>query len=146
MLTCDDYITPASLNEAFAAMEAHRGHFRIVAGATDTLPWAREGRAGDVHIPALIDITKIPELREVSRRSVTAVRWSSRWCAWRPFSSLTTTDAKSRTCDWLLRASGQSPCVLSRLRLFCAMGRSTWSGSNKPPTCRCRSSLRARVR
>jgi len=66
MLTCDDYITPASLNEAFAAMEAHRGHFRIVAGATDTLPWAREGRAGDVHIPALIDITKIPELREVS--------------------------------------------------------------------------------
>ena len=66
MLTCDDYITPASLDEAFDAMAAHRGHYRIVAGATDTLPWAREGRAGDVHIPVLIDVTKIPELREIS--------------------------------------------------------------------------------
>lgn len=66
MLTCDDYITPGSLREAFAAMEAHRGRYRIVAGATDTLPWAREGRAGNVHIPALIDVAKIPELREIS--------------------------------------------------------------------------------
>ncbi len=66
MLTCDDYITPGSLPEAFAAMEAHRGRYRIVAGATDTLPWAREGRAGNVHIPALIDVAKIPELLERS--------------------------------------------------------------------------------
>ena len=66
MLTCDDYVSPSSLAEAFAAMEAYRGRHRIIAGATDTLPWAREGRAGDVHIPALIDVTKIPELREVS--------------------------------------------------------------------------------
>ena len=66
MLTCDDYITPRSLPEAFAAMDAHRGRYRIVAGATDTLPWAREGRAGNVHIPALIDVAKIPELRELS--------------------------------------------------------------------------------
>jgi xanthine dehydrogenase FAD-binding subunit len=50
MLTCDDYLTPASLDEAFDAMAEHRGHYRIVAGATDTLTWAREGRAGDVHI------------------------------------------------------------------------------------------------
>jgi len=66
MLTCDDYITPRLLPEAFAAMDAHRGRYRIVAGATDTLPWAREGRAGNVHIPALIDVAKIPELRELS--------------------------------------------------------------------------------
>ena len=66
MLTCDDYLTPASLDEAFDAMAEHRGHYRIVAGATDTLPWAREGRAGDVHIPILIDVTKIPQLRELS--------------------------------------------------------------------------------
>ena len=46
MLICDEYITPASLAEAFAAMETHRGHYRVVAGCTDTLPWAREGRAG----------------------------------------------------------------------------------------------------
>ena len=38
----------------------------IVAGATDTLPWAREGRAGDVHIPMLIDLSKIPELCELT--------------------------------------------------------------------------------
>jgi carbon-monoxide dehydrogenase medium subunit/xanthine dehydrogenase FAD-binding subunit len=66
MLICEQYLTPASLDEAFDAIEAHRGRNRIVAGATDTLPWAREGRAGDVEIPVLIDITRIPELRERS--------------------------------------------------------------------------------
>jgi carbon-monoxide dehydrogenase medium subunit/xanthine dehydrogenase FAD-binding subunit len=66
MLSCDDYITARSLDEAFDAMAAHRGHYRLIAGATDTYPWAREGRAGDVHVPALIDIAKIPELTERS--------------------------------------------------------------------------------
>ena len=66
MLTCNDYLTPGSLEEAFGMMASYRGRHRIIAGATDTLPWAREGRAGDVHIPALIDVTKIPELREIS--------------------------------------------------------------------------------
>lgn len=64
MLICDQYLTPASLDEAFAAMAEHRGRHRIVAGATDTLPWAREGRAGDVEISVLIDVSKIPELNE----------------------------------------------------------------------------------
>lgn len=64
MLICDQYITPSSLAEAFAAMETHRGRYHIVAGCTDTLPWAREGRAGDVDVPALIDISKIPDLNE----------------------------------------------------------------------------------
>lgn len=66
MLTCDEYISPASLADAFAAMKTNRGRYRIVAGATDTLPWAREGRAGDVHIPVLIDVAKVPELCEMS--------------------------------------------------------------------------------
>ncbi len=68
MLTCDDYISAKSLDEAFDAMAAHAGRSRLVAGATDILPWAREGRAGDVHIPVLIDIAGIPELnvREVA--------------------------------------------------------------------------------
>lgn len=66
MLTCDDYLTPGSLDEAFDVMASKRGRYRIIAGATDTLPWAREGRAGDVHIPALIDVAKIPELGELS--------------------------------------------------------------------------------
>ena len=64
MLTCDEYLTPISLADAFAAMAAHRGRYRVIAGATDTLPWAREGRAGDVNIPVLIDVAKIPELNE----------------------------------------------------------------------------------
>lgn len=64
MLTCDEYLMPRSLDDAFDAMERHRGRYRIVAGATDTLPWAREGRAGDVDVPVLIDVTRIPELRE----------------------------------------------------------------------------------
>ena len=66
MLHCDAYLTPASLDEAFDAMQAHRGGFRLIAGATDTFPWAREGRAGDVSIPALIDVSRIPELTERS--------------------------------------------------------------------------------
>jgi xanthine dehydrogenase FAD-binding subunit len=69
MLHCDDYLTPISLEEAFEAMARHKGRFRLVAGATDILPWAREGRAGDVSIPVLIDIARVPELRE---RSVAA--------------------------------------------------------------------------
>src|SRR5262249_24742106 len=64
MLICDEYLTPASLEEAFEAMDRHRGRHRIIAGATDTYPWAREGRAGDVEIPVLIDVTRIPELHD----------------------------------------------------------------------------------
>jgi xanthine dehydrogenase FAD-binding subunit len=64
MLLCDNYLTPQTLDEAFDMIEAHRGRFRLIAGATDILPWAREGRAGDVHIPALIDVARIPQLRE----------------------------------------------------------------------------------
>lgn len=64
MLTCDDYLTALSLDEAFDLMERHHGRYRLVAGATDILPWAREGRAGDVHIPVLIDIAGVPELNE----------------------------------------------------------------------------------
>ena len=72
MLLCDAYLTPKSLDEAFDLIEAHRGRYRLVAGATDLLPWAREGRAGDVHIPVLIDIATIPQLRErtVSEKGV----------------------------------------------------------------------------
>ena len=72
MLTCDSYITPKTLDAAFDAMDASRGRYRLVAGATDILPWARDGRAGDVHIPVLIDVASVPELnvREVAGRKV----------------------------------------------------------------------------
>jgi xanthine dehydrogenase FAD-binding subunit len=71
MLINEQYLIPKTLDEAFAAMEQHAGRYRLIAGATDTYPWAREGRAGDVEIPALIDISKIPELNE---RAVTQHR------------------------------------------------------------------------
>jgi xanthine dehydrogenase FAD-binding subunit len=71
MLLCDEYLTPATLDEAFDAIARNAGRHRVIAGATDTLPWARAGRAGDVHVPVLIDVAKIPELRE---RSVDARR------------------------------------------------------------------------
>ncbi len=64
MLFCDEYLMPKTLDEAFAAMESHRGRYKLVAGATDIYPWAREGRAGDVEIPVLIDIAGIPELND----------------------------------------------------------------------------------
>lgn len=66
MLLCDEYLTPKSLDDAFDLIEANCGRYRLVAGATDLLPWAREGRAGDVHIPVLIDVSRIAELRERS--------------------------------------------------------------------------------
>ncbi|HEY0219558.1 MAG TPA: FAD binding domain-containing protein [Afipia sp.] len=65
MLTCDTYLSPGSLNEALAAVAASAGQFRFVAGATDLLPWAREGRAGDVHVPLMIDIAGVPELKTI---------------------------------------------------------------------------------
>jgi xanthine dehydrogenase FAD-binding subunit len=65
MLTCDEYLTPTTLADAFAAIAQHRGRYRVVAGCTDTFPWAREGRAGDVDIPVLIDVSRIPELNEL---------------------------------------------------------------------------------
>lgn len=64
MLTYDHYLMPATLAQAFDALEALPGA-RIVAGATDLLPWAREGRAGDVHLSALVDVSGIPELQGV---------------------------------------------------------------------------------
>lgn len=63
MLNCDQYLVPQTLDEAFDLMDAHRGGYRLVAGATDLLPWAREGRAGDVHYGALIDISRLPDVQ-----------------------------------------------------------------------------------
>lgn len=65
MLSFDQYITPASLDEAFDTLQRVPGA-RLLAGATDLLPWAREGRAGDVHLPALVDISRLGELAGVS--------------------------------------------------------------------------------
>jgi len=62
MLTCDTYHMPTSLAQALSLLAEAPPGSRLISGATDILPWAREGRAGDVHLPALIDVTRIAEL------------------------------------------------------------------------------------
>lgn len=62
MLTCDTYHMPTNLRDALDLLSTVPKGSRLVSGATDILPWAREGRAGDVHIPSFVDVTKIAEL------------------------------------------------------------------------------------
>ena len=64
MLTCDHYEMAMTLSGALHRLATEGERARVVAGATDMLPWAREGRAGDVHVPVLIDVSQLPELRE----------------------------------------------------------------------------------
>lgn len=66
MLNCDQYLTPESLHQALQLLAQAPDGSRLLAGATDTLPWARQGRggdvSGDVHVPWVIDISRITEL------------------------------------------------------------------------------------
>src|SRR5260370_41767487 len=68
MLSCDSYLSPGSLGAALAAVAVSDGRFWFVAGATDLLPWARECRAGDVHVPLMVDISCVPELQTLEFR------------------------------------------------------------------------------
>jgi xanthine dehydrogenase FAD-binding subunit len=65
VLTFDQYLTPKSLDDVFDVLQ-RMPQARLLAGATDLLPWAREGRAGDVHLPVLVDISRIDALGGVS--------------------------------------------------------------------------------
>ena len=64
MLTYDQYVLAQSLNEVFDILDAKPAS-RILAGATDILPWARYGRAGDVHLSSVIDVSRVPELKYI---------------------------------------------------------------------------------
>lgn len=66
MLTCDTYHMPTTLRDALELWSEAPEGSRLVSGATDILPWAREGRAGDVHIPSLIDVTRVAEFEGYS--------------------------------------------------------------------------------
>lgn len=67
MLTYNSYLTPRSLPEALNVLISAKGSVvRLIAGGTDILPWARQGRAGDVHLDTLIDISSLSELRGVT--------------------------------------------------------------------------------
>lgn len=61
MLYCDTYLQPTTLREALELLRDAPSGSRLIAGATDLLPWARQGRAGDVRVPQLIDVTRIEE-------------------------------------------------------------------------------------
>ena len=61
MLTCDTYHLPTTLRSALELWSKAPEGSRLVSGATDILPWAREGRAGDVHIPSFVDVTRVVE-------------------------------------------------------------------------------------
>lgn len=63
MLTCDTYLMPKTLAEALIAWRDAPEGSRLVAGATDILPWAREGRAGDVHLPMMVDVSRVEEFQ-----------------------------------------------------------------------------------
>ncbi len=62
MLSWDEYHMPDSLEAALALWRDAPADSRLVAGATDLLPWAREGRGGDVCLPMVIDLSRVPEL------------------------------------------------------------------------------------
>ena len=67
MLSCDQYLMPATLVEALQTLADAPAGSRLLAGATDTLPWARQGRGadqtGDAHLPWVIDISRVAELQ-----------------------------------------------------------------------------------
>ena len=61
MLRYDNYFIPKTLKEYFDLTSKIKD-CRIVAGCTDILPWAREGRGGDVFLKNVVDVSRIKEL------------------------------------------------------------------------------------
>lgn len=66
MLLTDNYLIPNNLTDALKALSEAPEGTKVVSGATDLLPWSRQGRAGDiagdVKVPMVVDISKIEEL------------------------------------------------------------------------------------
>lgn len=74
MLTCDRYLMPETLHEALRLWTDAEAGGRLVAGATDTLPWARQGRAGNVHVPTIVDLSRVDGLDAFGLADVGRVR------------------------------------------------------------------------
>lgn len=62
MFTFGEYLLPATLHEALDMVSRLPGDGKVIAGGTDLVPWAREGRAGDVHVPVVVDISRVREM------------------------------------------------------------------------------------
>lgn len=56
------YVTPATVEDALATLDAYQGHALIIAGGTDVLPDIRSGKRAPA---CLVDITGIPGLRDI---------------------------------------------------------------------------------
>jgi xanthine dehydrogenase FAD-binding subunit len=67
ILQTEEYLMPRSLAALWDLLR-ERPDAKLIAGATDLIPQAREGRKGENHFPVLIDITRVPELNRIERR------------------------------------------------------------------------------
>lgn len=67
ILQTEEYLMPRTL-PALWDMLRERPGAKLIAGATDLIPQAREGRKGENRFPVLIDITRVPELGAIERR------------------------------------------------------------------------------
>lgn len=61
----DRYYTPHTVEEASELLARHSGQARVVGGGTDLLLDIKTGH--QPHFPALVDITRIPEMAEITR-------------------------------------------------------------------------------
>lgn len=64
MLAYGEYLMPTSIREALAMVTQHADHYQLLSGGTDLIPAAREVRGGNSDSVALIDLSRIRELRE----------------------------------------------------------------------------------
>jgi carbon-monoxide dehydrogenase medium subunit len=61
----DRYYTPHTVEEASELLASHRGEARVIGGGTDLLLDIKTGH--QPHFPALVDITHIPELVQITQ-------------------------------------------------------------------------------
>ncbi|MGB5934040.1 MAG: FAD binding domain-containing protein, partial [Anaerolineae bacterium] len=61
----DEYLFPASLDEALEMLEAHGGEARIIAGGTDLV---LQSQRGQCPAKVMVDITRIPGLDHIEER------------------------------------------------------------------------------
>lgn len=60
---CESYLIPHTVEEALEILESKKGESRIIAGGTDLIV---DLKAGKEKVHTLVDISKIPELKEIS--------------------------------------------------------------------------------
>ncbi|MEG3071741.1 MAG: FAD binding domain-containing protein [Candidatus Syntrophopropionicum ammoniitolerans] len=60
-----DYLFPETVNEAVSFLQEHEGQARIIAGGTDLMLDIPEGK---IETNYLVDISRIPELREITMK------------------------------------------------------------------------------